>query len=254
MDIATSSDSTAALKAINAMKKDRIDALVTVAMAYEGLSIDAISHIICLTRVRSVPWIEQMVARANRIDRQLSYRGQMGHIFAPADLFFKDIVKCIEQEQIPILTEQGGKQEKRSSERNIEDGFCLTASPGGVTALSSAVTGQRQVVLDDQESSLFDGFADAQETILMTNSERERGLRNAIKRHIGEYSFNNRMSPKQINYELFERFGKPREQMTLLELEAVFTHVKSKYALSHIRGAGHPRVPAKATPYQCAWR
>jgi len=51
------------------MKTDKIDVLVTVAMAYEGLNIPAVSHIICLTRIRSAPWIEQMTARANRIDK-----------------------------------------------------------------------------------------------------------------------------------------------------------------------------------------
>ena len=47
----------------------KLDVLVTVAMAYEGLDIPAVSHLICLTRIRSTPWIEQMTARANRIDR-----------------------------------------------------------------------------------------------------------------------------------------------------------------------------------------
>ena len=40
--------------------------LVTVAMAYEGLDVPEITHGICLTHIRSVPWIEQMLARAWR--------------------------------------------------------------------------------------------------------------------------------------------------------------------------------------------
>ena len=254
-DIATSSDSAAAMRAISAIKRDQIDALVAVAMIYEGLSIESVSHIIILTRVRSVPWIEQCVARANRIDKLLPYRGQMGHIFAPADMFFKDIVKCIEQEQIPILTEQKREEDERSSGKKSE-GFSLEPSPGGIKPLSSSMTTQKQVVLDGPEPTLFDDIGETDdEAPVMTASEREAELRDAIKNHIGEYAFKNRFSPKKINGELFDIFGKPREQMTLEELETVLAHVRGNYPLSRIRGTGHPRVPNKAVPYQCsAWR
>jgi len=54
-EIATSDESDKALVAIKKMKAGELDMLVTVAMAYEGLSIESISHIICLTRIRSTP-------------------------------------------------------------------------------------------------------------------------------------------------------------------------------------------------------
>jgi hypothetical protein len=132
MDIATSSDSSHALQAINALKRDQLDLLVTVAMAYEGMSCEAISHEIILTRIRSTPWIEQCVARSNRIDRLIPYKGQMGYIFAPADPFFQDIVKCIEQEQMPVLTEKGCGESWEA--RAKSEGFGLEPSHDGSAA------------------------------------------------------------------------------------------------------------------------
>jgi superfamily II DNA or RNA helicase len=57
--IATSEDTSQARRAINDFKSGVIDYLVTVAMAYEGLSVKPITHIACLTHIRSVPWLEQ---------------------------------------------------------------------------------------------------------------------------------------------------------------------------------------------------
>jgi hypothetical protein len=42
--------------------------LVTVGMAYEGMDAPEVTHIACLTQIRSVPWLDQMVARATRFD------------------------------------------------------------------------------------------------------------------------------------------------------------------------------------------
>ena len=42
--------------------------LVTVAMAYEGLDAPEVAVVAALTHVRSRPWLEQMVARATRVE------------------------------------------------------------------------------------------------------------------------------------------------------------------------------------------
>ena len=44
--------------------------LVTVAMAYEGLDAPEVAVVAALTHIRSRPWLEQMVARATRVDPQ----------------------------------------------------------------------------------------------------------------------------------------------------------------------------------------
>lgn len=54
--IATSADTKEAKKAIERFKthgKNAVDILVTVAMAYEGLDVPAVTHIACLTHIRS---------------------------------------------------------------------------------------------------------------------------------------------------------------------------------------------------------
>jgi superfamily II DNA or RNA helicase len=240
-DIATSEDSAAALKVINKMKAGKLDVIVTVAMAYEGLSIPEISHIICLTRIRSTPWIEQMTARANRIDPAAgSYDEQTGHIFAPADPFFKQVMQRIEAEQLPIIQER--LSSRPTSREDAEDGgFRLEPAPGGIIPLSSAMTGKREMLLGKKEEPE------------KTSSEIEKELLDKIDDHIRSYAYRNRYNPKTLNYEVFQAMGKARRQMTIPELEKCFTHVQSTYPMAVIRGTGR-RVPTKAVPLNCTWR
>jgi superfamily II DNA or RNA helicase len=244
--IATSADSTDALKAINAMKRDQVDCLVTVAMAYEGLSIPAVSHIICLTRVRSTPWIEQMTARANRINPALPYEVQVGHVFAPADPLFKEIVGKIEQEQGCIVAAErqgpGGESGRQSELFPGEE-----KAPGNITPLSSQATGSREIFLGAgyEGSTLFEE---------QTASELEAGLLSQIESHIRQFAFQNRFNPKRINGELFTAMGKPRREMTVPELERCLAHVRAQYPLWPVRGTGIPRVATKAKAVNVGWR
>jgi len=249
-EIATSDESDKALVAIKKMKAGEIDILVTVAMAYEGLSIESISHIICLTRIRSTPWIEQMTARANRIDKKAGpYRLQFGHVFAPSDPLFKQIVANIEAEQVPFL-EQVRKQEESMGKSKSGSGngeFVLEAqAPGGIVPLSSRMTDKKEIILGGPE-----GREDAP---AQTSSEIEANLLEQIESHIRTYSFQNRYNPKKIIAEVYSYFGKKRRDMTIKELKSCLSHVKTTYPMSHIRGTGHRRVPNKATRFDMQWR
>lgn len=240
-DIATSDDSADALKVINRMKADQLDVIVTVAMAYEGLSIPEISHIICLTRIRSVPWIEQCIARANRIDPKAgAYEDQAGHIFAPADPLFKQTMKRIEAEQTPIILLRNSRVV--SAERESEDGggFRLEPAPGGITPLSSSLTGKREVLLGHRLAPVVE--------VEKTASEIEAELLAQIDDHIRSFCHNNRQSPKRVNFDVLQYFNKPRRDMTIPELERCLNHVRDTYPLAFFRGRG------KATPLNCAWR
>lgn len=241
-DIATSDDSDEALKVINSMKAGMLDVLVSVSMVYEGLSIPEISHIICLTRIRSVPWIEQCIARANRIDPAIkSYDEQIGHIFAPADPLFKEVMKKIEAEQAPVMQERSSRFSSSRGETEDGGGFRLEPAPGGITPLSSAMTGKREMLLGPKIEPE------------KTASEIERELLEQIDTHIQRYAYANRYSPKTLNGQVFGYFGKPRRLMTIPELERCLKHVQQTYPLSFIRGTGR-RVSPKATPINCAWR
>ena len=97
-DIATSDDSVKARTALDrfrGVQRPALDALVTVQMAYEGLDAPAISHIACLTRIRSRQWLEQCFSRANRLIHDKQY----GYIWLPYDRAAQDIVERIQAEQ-----------------------------------------------------------------------------------------------------------------------------------------------------------
>ncbi|OGP87152.1 MAG: hypothetical protein A2031_08070 [Deltaproteobacteria bacterium RBG_19FT_COMBO_43_11] len=242
-DIATSDDSATALKVINKMKAGKLDVLVSVAMCYEGLNIPEISHIICLTRIRSVPWIDQMCARANRLDPTAgSYDEQTGYIFAPADPLFKQVMARIEKEQLPILQLRNSSRPWSREVGEDGGGFRLELAPGGIKPLSSAMTGKREMLLGQKEVPE------------RTSSEIEKDLLGQIENHIRLYAFNNRINPKRLNSEVYQSMGKKRREMTIPELEKCLAHILQTYPLSFIRGTGKSRVSTKAVQINCVWR
>jgi superfamily II DNA or RNA helicase len=104
-EIATSDDGPGARRAIADFKRGAFPALVTVGMAYEGLSVPEITHIACLTQIRSKEWLEQMQARANRV----APGKRQGWCFAPKDRAFLDAWAKIEREALtPLADDMGG--------------------------------------------------------------------------------------------------------------------------------------------------
>jgi superfamily II DNA or RNA helicase len=74
--------------------------LVTVAMAYEGLDAPEVAVVAALTHVRSRPWLEQMVARATRVDPHAGpYEAQRALVFHPDDPLFARFRWRMEREQ-----------------------------------------------------------------------------------------------------------------------------------------------------------
>lgn len=74
--------------------------LVTVGMAYEGMDCPEISHVACLTHIRSRGWLEQMVARATRFDPLGgAYERQQAIVYHPDDPMFRSFRTAIETEQ-----------------------------------------------------------------------------------------------------------------------------------------------------------
>ena len=85
--------------------------LVTVAMAYEGLDAPEVAVVAALTHIRSRPWLEQMVARATRIDPNAGdYASQQAMVFHPDDPLFARFRERLE-------TEQGTLAKKRKARR-----------------------------------------------------------------------------------------------------------------------------------------
>ena len=74
--------------------------LVTVAMAYEGLDVPEVAVVAALTHIRSRAWLEQMVARATRVDpRAGPYETQCALVFHPDDPLFQRFRIRMETEQ-----------------------------------------------------------------------------------------------------------------------------------------------------------
>jgi superfamily II DNA or RNA helicase len=74
--------------------------LVTVGMAYEGMDAPEVTHIACLTQIRSVPWLDQMVARATRFDPHGgAYEDQLAVVYHPDDPLFRLFRRAIEVDQ-----------------------------------------------------------------------------------------------------------------------------------------------------------
>lgn len=97
--LATSDDSPAAKDNIERFKRGRDNILVTVGMAYEGLDVPEITHVACLTNIRSRPWIEQCICRANRTAAGKTH----GYIYYPDDPRMQSIMKKIDAEQIGLV-------------------------------------------------------------------------------------------------------------------------------------------------------
>ena len=74
--------------------------LVTVAMAYEGLDAPEVAVVAALTHIRARAWLEQMIARATRVDPNAGlYAGQRALVFHPDDPLFARFRHSMETEQ-----------------------------------------------------------------------------------------------------------------------------------------------------------
>ena len=122
--------------------------LVTVAMAYEGLDAPEVAVVAALTHIRSRAWLEQMVARATRIDPHGGpYAAQRATVFHPDDPLFARFRHSIETEQGTIA-----KRVKTSSQSSLP-GWLLDElaeterEEGGIVPLESNALGLRYGLL-----------------------------------------------------------------------------------------------------------
>ena len=225
--IATSHESDRAQLAIKRYKLGEIDVLVTIAMAYEGLDVPEITHEACLTNIRSTPWIEQMVGRAVRIDRAAGpYESQMGYVFAPDDIHFREIMTQIEQEQRPIL-KTGAAQLGLFEEEEGGGGFGRpTIQPVG-----SKLNGSREVSWGTVDPTWV--------PVPKTPSEIESDLRERIEGYVRSHAIESGRKNWVVNGLIKAHFGKSRKNMTIPELETALEYVRKRWPKDKIR----PRVP-----------
>ncbi|MBL8968243.1 MAG: DEAD/DEAH box helicase family protein [Spirochaetaceae bacterium] len=224
--IATSEDNNAARVAIDRFKGETLptaDVLVTCQMAYEGMSVPEISHVACLTHIRSIPWLEQCFARANR-----RAPGKVaGFIFGPADARFRDAIASIEAEQIQALRdapEAQGEASAGDTEGGEGGGF---GRPGIRPIGSAAYREEGPELFTEPEAPRPDGG--------MTPREAERLLRKQIHEHLEAFLAGTRPGSKAVYTRLVYRAlkdavgGKAREDCTIEELTTQWALLKERF-------------------------
>jgi len=145
VQLATSSvqDAHASLAAFRLFPEPAV--LVTVAMAYEGLDAPEVVVVAALTQVRSRPWLEQMLARAARVDPHAgSYAEQRALVFHPDDPLFARFRAELDGEQ---GTTTRPHQSAPVSAQTPETIHWRDTDPGGITPLESNALGMCYAML-----------------------------------------------------------------------------------------------------------
>ncbi|UEM05816.1 DEAD/DEAH box helicase family protein [Skermanella rosea] len=206
--------------------------LVTVSMAYEGMDCPEITHIACLTHIRSRPWLEQMIARATRVDPHAGdYDGQSALVYHPDDPMFRSFRHQIE-------TEQGTKARvpKRRAQHALPlDGIDRERAPA-ITPLHSNATALRFDTVapgpdfgSPAPSTPADGLqAQPGLPLLEPPSIAEHRLRQRIGQMVAAQVIEDEdahLIRRNSGYHAYNAIlkrvlGKSRAEMTLAELEA----------------------------------
>jgi superfamily II DNA or RNA helicase len=207
--------------------------LVTVAMAYEGLDAPDVAVVAALTHIRSRAWLEQMVARATRIDPNGgAYAEQRATVFHPDDPLFARFRHSIETEQGTLA-----QRIKTPSHSNLP-GWLLDElaeterDEGGIVPLESNALGLRYGLLRPGPDLVMHRpeYEAAQTEMLDPPSVLERRLRQRIGEMVAQQAVEDEgavRAPKgqglyhRYNAILKRRTGdKPRAQMSMQELES----------------------------------
>lgn len=210
--IATSEDSIDAMTNINDYKRGAFNVLVTVAMAYEGLSVEEISHLILLTFIRSTEWLEQCFARLNRLSPNKNY----GLVFAPKDPKLLKAMKMINNDQSTPLEKQPDLFFEKKSK--VGNGIVKP----WIHPLASKADGI-DVIIENHSITPF-----------IAPSEQEKILReeiNKIRNYVinGKKPGGRRVIQKVMNAKIRREIGKTVSDASIQELEKIWLKLRKDY-------------------------
>jgi superfamily II DNA or RNA helicase len=243
--------------------------LVTVAMAYEGLDAPEVAVVAALTHIRSRPWLEQMVARATRVDPHAGpYETQQALVFHPDDPLFGLFRRRMETEQGTLA-----RRPKPSRGQTTLPAWLLERLPApkdGIVPLSSNALAMRYDRLapgpelamrrPEQEA--------AQGELLQVPSVVERQLRARLGEMVAAQAVEDEAGPTApgkgiVGPGLYHRYNavlkrvtgdKSRAAMTLAELEAARSWLERNRLADHLHLLeGDPRY-AWAARKRGEWR
>lgn len=223
--------------------------LVTVAMAYEGLDAPEVAVVAALTHIRSRPWLEQMIARATRVDpRAGPYGTQRAVIYHPDDPLFADFRRRMETEQGTLAHRPKPGRGQGALPLWLRDQ--LPAGRDGIIPLESNALAMRFDTLRPGPDLTMRRPAPgvAQSEMLEPPSVAERRLRaklgemvaaQAVEDEAGRAGLNGRVAGPG----LYHRYNaclkrvsgdKSRAQMTLAELEAAIGWLERNRLSDHL--------------------
>ena len=244
------SDSPRAHEALAAFRlRPEPSILVTVAMAYEGLDAPEVAVVAALTHIRSRPWLEQMVARATRVDPHGGhYDTQRALVFHPDDPLFAGFRRRMETEQGTMAKRpKAGRQQAGRPEWLTDQ---LSPAKDGITPLSSNALALRfDTLRPGPEFALHRPEQEAaQGELVEMPSVSERRLRaqlgemvavQAVEDEAGQVGLCGSLAGPGLYHRYNAALkratgGKSRAQMTLAELQAAVGWLERNRLAEHL--------------------
>jgi superfamily II DNA or RNA helicase len=218
--------------------------LCTVAMAYEGMDAPGVTHVAALTHIRSRPWLEQLIARATRVDPHGgAYHEQQATIFHPDDWLFRAFRHQIETEQGMKAAAQPHRQQGELPFAGDED---REANPFGIVPLRSNALAVRFEEVAPGPDFVTASRAEQRDpgSVIETPSIAEHRLRQRIGQMVAAQVIEDEAllvdtcrtagAYHAYNAILCNYFGKPRAEMTLTELEACVGWLERNRLYDHL--------------------
>jgi superfamily II DNA or RNA helicase len=215
--------------------------LVTVGMAYEGMDAPEIGHVACLTHIRSVPWLEQMVARATRYDPHGGpYDEQRAVIYHPDDPLFRLFRRAMEADQPGRAKARpaSGQTELALGEGDADDPFrCPPLQP-----LSSAATELVFQTVQPRATAGAGKGGEGADEPPETPSQAEQRLRRQVGQLVAAQVIEDveaGIAGQPWGYHAYNAvlkrvLGKPRAAMSLPELEAMVGWLERNRVSDHL--------------------
>ncbi len=218
--------------------------LVTVAMAYEGLDAPETAVVAALTHIRSRPWLEQMVARATRVDPFAgAWEEQRALVYHPDDLLFRRFRERMETEQGTLARHAKGR---RQPALPFPGDDAREAEPGIVPLQSNALALRFETLAPgpDFAARRPSEARDARDDLLGPPSVLERKLRHRIGEMVAAQVVEDEEGLRlprgggnyhRLNAVLKRVLGKGRGEMGAAELDAAVAWLERNRLADHLQ-------------------
>lgn len=236
--VSDAADAHAALAAFRLRAQPSV--LVTVAMAYEGLDAPETAVVAALTHIRSRPWLEQMVARATRVDPFAgAWEAQRALVYHPDDPLFRRFRERMETEQGTLARHAKGRQPSLP----FPDADGGEAEPSIVPLASNALALRFETLAPGPDFAARRPEARAQADLLDPPSVLERRLRHRIGELVATQVVEDEAALRlprgggnyhRLNAVLKRVLGKGRGEMGAAELDAAVAWLERNRLADHL--------------------